>query len=476
MATPIVIATAALVTTGTAALAVSTEASASDAPVEDSLPELVITATRIERDIFDTPRAVTVLDRQAIEAANVSSTPDLFRYAEGVYLQKTNQGGGSPFISGLTGTQVLILIDGVRLNNSYFRFGPHQYLNTIDPSTIERIEVVRGPTSVLYGSDALGGTINVITRRRTDFARESDLDTRLQARTHSAADATEFGLQMEGNVGTFGLIGGGSVKDYGEVDGGGRIGEQVPSAYEERNADLKLNWRLSEHSELIFGNQYVRQYDVPKTSEVTLGDKLQFDYEPQERLLSYLELRSREIGPFDAMTLNVSHHRQREGEEIVARATPPIAMTFCFRRPAARKTWAYLTTWRIPGVLASSSACRNAGPDCTGSSSTASSKPRSKTASSSTARTIRSSRMTRWRRRSWARTCCRSAPDRAYRASPSIKPMWASNSHSMTASASAPTWSRARASTCAATRSTCPTRPIHTPFSICGASIESALR
>lgn len=322
MTTPIVIATATLITASMVAPAAFTDANASDTHDTHSLSELVITATRIERSVFDTPRAVTVLDRRAIDDANVSSTPDLFRYAEGVYMQKTNQGGGSPFVSGLTGKQVLILIDGIRQNNSYFRFGPHQYLNTIDPATIERIEVVRGPTSVLYGSDALGGTINVITRRRTNFARDSDVDTRLQARTQSAADATGVGLQMEGNAGALGFIGGTSFKDYGDVDGGGGLGEQVPGAYEERSADLKLNWRLGENSEIIFGNQYVRQYDVPKTSEVTLGDKLEFNYEPQERLLSYLELRSRQAGPFDAMTLNVSHHRQREGEEIISRATP----------------------------------------------------------------------------------------------------------------------------------------------------------
>jgi hemoglobin/transferrin/lactoferrin receptor protein len=294
----------------------------SNTPDRHPLSDLVVTATRIERSVFDTPHAVTVLDRQAIEDANVSSTPDLFRYAEGVYMQKTNQGGGSPFISGLTGKQVLILIDGIRQNNSYFRFGPHQYLNTIDPAMIERIEVVRGPTSVLYGSDALGGTINIITRRRTSFAEGRDVDTRLEAQTQSAAEATSFGLQLEGNVGALGFIGAARAKDYGEVDGGGDIGEQVPSGYEERNADLKFNWRLGDNSEITFGNQYVRQYDVPKTSEVTLGDKLQFNYEPQERLLSYLELRSEQAGPFDAMALNVSHHRQREGEEIITRAAP----------------------------------------------------------------------------------------------------------------------------------------------------------
>jgi hemoglobin/transferrin/lactoferrin receptor protein len=66
----------------------------------------VVTATRSERESFDIPQAVTLLDSQQIEEANVSATPDLFQFAEGVYIQKTNLGGGSPFIRGLTEKQV----------------------------------------------------------------------------------------------------------------------------------------------------------------------------------------------------------------------------------------------------------------------------------------------------------------------------------------------------------------------------------
>ena len=79
-------------------------------------------------------------------------------------MQKTNHGGGSPFIRGLVGNQVLVLIDGIRLNNATFRYGPNQYLNTIDSWQIERIEVMRGSGSIQYGSDALGGVVNIISR------------------------------------------------------------------------------------------------------------------------------------------------------------------------------------------------------------------------------------------------------------------------------------------------------------------------
>lgn len=285
-------------------------------------PEMVITATRVERALFDTPQAVSVLDDEAVEQANVEATPDFFRHAEGVYVQKTNLGGGSPFIRGLTGKQVLVLVDGIRLNNSFYRFGPHQYLNTIDPAIVERIETVRGPASVLYGSDALGGVINIITRRRNTFSQPADLDGLLLGRYDSAASGKMLRAQLEGNRGNLGWLGGVTGKDLGDVRGGGDIGKQSPSGYEEFDGDLKFNLRPDERREVIFSQQYTRQYSVPKTSEITLGDKLQFDYEPQQRYLGVVEYRIKRAAFFDEARLNVSYHRQKEGEKIIKASSP----------------------------------------------------------------------------------------------------------------------------------------------------------
>jgi len=286
--------------------------------------EITVTATRVEREVFETPQAVTVVQETEIEQSNVLDVPDLLRFAEGIYVQRTNLGGGSPFIRGLTGKQVLILIDGVRLNNSYYRFGPHQYLNTIDPNSIERIEVVRGPGSVLYGSDALGGVINIITKKRSDFTARTDLGGEVTPRLDSAVDGGSGSGRIDGNWERLGFVAGVSAKRLNDLKAGGGMGAQVPSGYDEIDADLTLNYRFREESELIFANQLVRQFDVPKTSEVTLGDKLQFDYEPQDRRLHYVEYRTQELGWFDQFAANVSYHRQREGEVIVARATPDL--------------------------------------------------------------------------------------------------------------------------------------------------------
>jgi hemoglobin/transferrin/lactoferrin receptor protein len=287
-----------------------------------TLPDTVVTATQTERNLFDVPQAVSLVDEPEIDHSLQSMTPDLFRYVPGVYIQKTNLGGGSPFIRGLTGKQVLILVDGVRLNNSFYRFGPHQYLNTIDPHIIQRIETVRGPTSVLYGSDALGGVINLITRTRSDFSKPSALGGLLAAHFESAAEAGVYRGQAEGNWGNLGFLAGATGKNYDDLNAGGRLGEQVPSGYDEADADLKLSYRLAENQELALAWQYTRQFDVPKTSEVTLGDKRKFNYEPQERNFGYLDYRAERLGLFDGVRFNLSYNNQREGEQIIARETP----------------------------------------------------------------------------------------------------------------------------------------------------------
>ncbi len=291
-------------------------------PGDAPAAEMVVTAARVERDVFATPQAVTLITDQEVEQANVTSTPDLFRYAEGVYMQKTNLGGGSPFMRGLTGKQVLILVDGVRLNNSYFRFGPHQYLNTVDPELIERIEVVRGPMSVLYGSDALGGTINIITRRPDPTLADGALDGLVHASYDTAVDGGSVRAQIGGRRGDAGFLAGITAKRLDDLKGGGSVGAQRPSGYDEWDADLQSDWRIDRRHSVRVALQHTDQDAVPKTSEVTLGSKLKYDYQPQERTLAYLEYSGKDLQLFDEVTARVSFSRQKEGEQIIARATP----------------------------------------------------------------------------------------------------------------------------------------------------------
>ncbi|NIP87065.1 MAG: TonB-dependent receptor plug domain-containing protein, partial [Planctomycetales bacterium] len=119
---------------------------------------------RSSTSIFDTPAAASI---RSLEEIRQRQAPDMFQALQnevGVLIQSTAAGQASPFIRGLTGQQILILVDGIRLNNSIFRRGPNQYFNTIDPGMVDHIEILRGQGSVLWGSDAIGGVINIVTR------------------------------------------------------------------------------------------------------------------------------------------------------------------------------------------------------------------------------------------------------------------------------------------------------------------------
>ena len=114
---------------------------------------------------FTAPTNRSVVDLQDLLERAPADMLQALERETGVLMQRTQRGAASPFIRGLTGQQVLILIDGIRMNNATFRTGPNQYFNTIDPGMVDHIEVIRGPQTVLWGSDALGGVINVVTRR-----------------------------------------------------------------------------------------------------------------------------------------------------------------------------------------------------------------------------------------------------------------------------------------------------------------------
>ena len=128
------------------------------------LKEVVISAQRKSAELLKVPYMVAYGGKDYFRTYQPRTTPEALQGMSGVFVQKTNHGGGSPFVRGLTGNQVLMLVDGIRLNNSTFRYGPNQYLNTIDPYSIDRIEVAKGTGSVQYGSDAMGGVIQVFTK------------------------------------------------------------------------------------------------------------------------------------------------------------------------------------------------------------------------------------------------------------------------------------------------------------------------
>ena len=224
------------------------EESAEDEKEDHLIEEVVVTASRREESPFLSERSVDVVGKEEIREKQPRSVPETLRESPGVFVQQTNFGGGSPIIRGLVGPQVLILIDGVRLNNSVFRTGPLQYLNLLDQYQVQRLEVVRGPGSVLYGSDAMGATINAITIAPIDRRRDEGFgyNGRVVGKYGSAArEKTGHGLIDLGHS-WFGSNLNATIRDFDDLEGGRGVGTQPYSSYRQANAAGKLTARLKE--------------------------------------------------------------------------------------------------------------------------------------------------------------------------------------------------------------------------------------
>jgi hemoglobin/transferrin/lactoferrin receptor protein len=128
------------------------------------LDEVVISGNRTPEKTANIPRQIEVVDKSAITFGNNQNTADLLFNQSNIYIQKSQQGGGSPILRGFEANRVVIMVDGVRLNNAIFRGGHLQNIIRIDQNILTSAEVLYGPGSVIYGSDAMGGVVSLNTR------------------------------------------------------------------------------------------------------------------------------------------------------------------------------------------------------------------------------------------------------------------------------------------------------------------------
>ena len=187
-----------------------------------------------------------MLDLEALRRRQPLDMVQAVEREVGVLVQRTGRGQASPFLRGLTGPQTVLLVDGIRLNNGIFRLGPNQYFNTIDPGQVDHIEVVRGPQSVVWGSDALGGAINVVTRRadRVLGGVFDDQGFLLNQRFRSADLASYTRVGFEAPAGGGGIWGGASYLNVNDLDRGGALGRQPMTSYSQYAGDVRYDLPL----------------------------------------------------------------------------------------------------------------------------------------------------------------------------------------------------------------------------------------
>ncbi len=294
----------------------------------EDLEPVIVSATLDATHLSDVPYSAAAISARTILERSYTSLPDALRDTPGIHVPRTAPGQSSPVIRGFTGFRNLLLIDGIRLNNSVFREGANQYWATVDPFMVDRIEAVKSSSSVLFGSDAIGGAVTAFTKSAyapdgtpaRAFYSTGEIGYRWASGDQSHTAHTEASL---GQSGLWGIRFGFSPLSVGNIRAAG-LGEQSHTGYDGLNFDAKLDLDLTPKARLTFAYQQTDLNDIWRThstiyAESYGGTAPGTDRErilDQRRQLAYAQLAL--IEPADwlnSLRFSFSWHRQGEWQD-----------------------------------------------------------------------------------------------------------------------------------------------------------------
>ena len=293
-----------------------------------SFNEVVISANKWEQEEENVSQKIMSISKKSIEFQNPQTSADLLANSGQVFVQKSQLGGGSPKIRGFAANSVLLVVDGVRMNNAIFRSGNLQNIINIDPNALESSEVIFGPGSVIYGSDALGGVMDFHTiEPNWSTDKVSDVSANALARFSAAANERTGHFDFSLGQQQFTFFHSSTFTAFDDLRAGGRrsggyqgefertfyveringedqlvrnndINVQKFSGYNLFNTVSKVKYRLSPNSDISYGFYYSTTTDIPRYDNLTetlgpLTDSLaaaEWYYGPQKWQMHNLKL------------------------------------------------------------------------------------------------------------------------------------------------------------------------------------------
>ena len=283
------------------------------------LNEVVLSVSRNRQNIATLSRRVSVIDRRTTNLDNPRTSAEMLYHGGGIHIQKSQGGGGSPVIRGFEANRVLLVVDGVRMNNAIYRSGHIHNSISIDANSLERTEVIFGPSSVGYGSDAIGGVIHFYTKtpklendKVFDFKQSISYNTRdksmirnssIEISKKSWASYTSYSNSF------FGDIFMGKTRNHGYSDWGlvnyysknmnGNFFEnqsinnnpnlQRNTSYKQKDLIQKFNFKLSENARLFLNFQFSESSNINRFDKLSEKNNLgnlkyaEWYYGPQKR-------------------------------------------------------------------------------------------------------------------------------------------------------------------------------------------------
>jgi hemoglobin/transferrin/lactoferrin receptor protein len=292
----------------------------------EMLDEIVLSTSKDEEKRSRIAEQVAITSKEEIKRLAPQTSADLLANLPGVRVQKSQFGGGSPVIRGMEANRVLLVVDGVRMNNAIYRMGHLQNSITISPNIIERTEVIFGPSSVVYGSDALGGVVHFYTKS-PKLSEKNQVNSSLFSRFSSVNNefTTEGTIELQNkkwasltsiSQSSFGDLKMGKNRNHG-FDDWGKVVEYSnnSNSYYSANSQLNSNSNiqkntslkqldllqkiaipLSKKSNLMFNLQFSKSSDInrfDRLTEYSDGDLkfAEWYYGPQKRLLISSQLK-----------------------------------------------------------------------------------------------------------------------------------------------------------------------------------------
>jgi len=279
----------------------------------------VVSASRTAESVWEAPAEIEVVRPSEQVEREAPQTSDWLNEQAEVVLQKTNLGGGSPIMRGVSGNRVLLMVDGFRLNNATFRLGLNQYLNTLPSSQLEQIEILSGPSGVQYGSDGLGGTIHL----RSAEPGKGPLGFNYDG-TYSSADQTQ-GHTISSQYGNekWGFSAHFNQNMYENLEAADPIDEQDATGYDAWDTSLNFRYQINDDLRLRFINTYSDARHVPRTDRIVSGRDLLWEYHPQIQQLNGVRFESTKSHAWaDFYEIGVGYLYQREGTERISSSSP----------------------------------------------------------------------------------------------------------------------------------------------------------
>jgi len=309
-----------------------------------AIEEYVISANRWEQNKNEVPNKITTLLKPSIEMQNPQTTADLLKISDEVFIQRSQLGGGSPMIRGFATNRILIIIDGVRMNNAIYREGNIQNVISLDPSVLESTEIIFGPGAAIYGSDAIGGVMDFHTKRAL-YTTGNKLYIKAEAFSRFASANREKTNHFDLNIGSkrIAFLTSITYSDFDNLRMGSRRNSdylrpeyvlttggidsvvtnsdprvQIYSGYSQLNTMNKIRFKISENIDFIYTNHFSKLSNVPrydrliqyKSGKLRYGD---WYYGPQVWMMNNVQFKMKNDNLlFDEVTLIAAQQNYKE--------------------------------------------------------------------------------------------------------------------------------------------------------------------